>query len=369
MLKVYNFTLMRKTLLYHTHVKLNAKMVPYAGFLMPLQYQGVQIEHLTVRNHLGVFDVSHMGEFIVEGQQARQFLQFVCSNDINKLYKGRAQYNFMPNGQSGVVDDMIVYQLEDSKYLLVVNAANIEKDWNWLDKHKRRFEVKLTDRSVQTSLLAIQGPKALKAMQNLTSVDLSSMKFYHHKSAMFAGINDVLIATTGYTGSGGIEIYFEAKYSTTIWKNILDAGKAYEIQPIGLAARDTLRIEMGFCLYGQELSETISPISSGLGWVAKPETKCIDHQFLTHQKANPPRKKLVGFILKNRGIPRQGNIVIDSEGNSIGHITSGTFSPVLKKGIALGFVDRGIEIGQLVNMKIRNKIIEAEVVKPPFIKR
>ena len=359
---------MQKTKLYESHLGLKAKMIPFAGYLMPLQYQSVATEHLTVRNHLGVFDVSHMGEFMVEGKQARDFLQLVCSNDIDKLYAGRAQYNFFPNGKGGTVDDLIVYQLENFKYLLVVNATNIEKDWHWLNRHAKQFEVQITDISFETTLLAIQGPKALKAMQCLTPLKLDSLRFYHHQKGKFAGVEDVLIAATGYTGSGGIEIYFNNQSAERIWNRVLEAGEKFGIQPIGLAARDTLRLEMGYCLYGNELTDELSPISSGLGWVAKPETKCIDYKFLASQKANSSSKKLVGLELQGRGIPRKDNKVLDLNEKQIGFVTSGTFSPILQKGIALGIVDSSIQFEDSVNILVRDKPSKAKVVKPPFIK-
>ncbi|MCY4161437.1 MAG: glycine cleavage system aminomethyltransferase GcvT [Flavobacteriaceae bacterium] len=360
---------MQKTKLYETHLKLEAKMVPFAGYFMPIQYQSATVEHLTVRQHLGVFDVSHMGEFIVEGKQAKDFLQWVCSNDITKLYVGRAQYNFFPNGKGGVVDDLIVYQLDHLKYLLVVNAANIEKDWQWLQQQAHTYDVQLTDISSQTSLLAIQGPQAIQAMQSLTSVDLTALKFYHHQKGRFAGIEDVLIATTGYTGSGGIEIYFNNESAPHIWNRVLEAGQVFGIQPIGLAARDTLRLEMGFCLYGHELKDELSPISSGLGWVTKPETKCIDHEFLANQKSHPPNKKLVGLELQDRGIPRKDQEIFDLKEHPIGYVTSGTFSPTLKKGIALAIINSSIQLGDPVFIQVRHKLLKAVVVKPPFINR
>ncbi len=358
---------MQKTELYENHIRLKAKMGPFAGYLMPLQYQSATLEHFTVRNHLGVFDVSHMGEFIVEGIQSKQFLQLVCSNDIDNLYIGKAQYNFFPNGKGGTVDDLIVYQLEEFKFLLVVNAANIEKDWHWLYQHIKPFDVQLTDISSQTSLLAIQGPKALEAMQLLTSVDLSALKFYHHQTGTFAETENVLIATTGYTGSGGIEIYFNTKTAEHIWNRVLEVGKAFGIQPIGLVARDTLRLEMGYCLYGNELTDDRSPISSRLGWVSKPKTKCIDHEFLAKQKAKPSNKKLVGLVLEDRGVPRKDQKIFDLNNLPIGFITSGTFSPILQKGIALGMIDRLISFDDDVFILVRHKLLKAKVVKPPFI--
>lgn len=358
---------MQKTSFHQKHVNLNARIQEFAGFFMPINYQSVQKEHMTVRTNLGVFDVSHMGEFIVEGKNASDFLQYVCSNDISKMYPGRAQYNYFPNGKSGIVDDLIVYQLDFQKYLLVVNASNIEKDWLWINKHASKFDVVLKNTSSQTSLLAIQGPLALSAMQSLTTLNLSGLRFYHHFTGEFAGCPEVIIATTGYTGSGGIEIYFPNKYAETIWDEVLSAGKSYDIEPIGLAARDTLRLEMGYCLYGNELSETTSPIAAGLGWVTKPYTKCINHEFLAIEKSKKSEQKLLGLVLEGRGIPRKGYKVLSFHGEPIGRITSGTISPILGKGIGLAYLDKEITIGDLVGVSVRNKVLQAKVVKPPFI--
>lgn len=358
---------MQRTALYQKHIDLNARMQEFAGFLMPINYQSIQKEHITVRNNLGVFDVSHMGEFIIEGRDATDFLQYVCSNNISNMYPGRAQYNYFPNGKSGIVDDLIVYQLDFQKYLLVVNAANIEKDWLWVNKHASKFDVDLKNISNRTGLLAIQGPLALSAMQILTTLNLSDLRFYHHFTVEFAGCPEVIVATTGYTGSGGIEIYFPNEYAEIIWDEVLSAGKSYGIKPIGLAARDTLRLEMGYCLYGNELSETTSPIAAGLGWVTKPNTKCINHEFLSIEKSKPSEQKLLGLVLKDRGIPRKGYKVQSLQGEPIGTITSGAMSPVLGKGIGLAYLDREIEIGDLVGVLVRNKTLQAEVVKPPFV--
>ncbi len=360
---------MKKTTLYNTHIDWNAKMTSFGGYQMPVQYSGVTKEHLAVREKLGIFDVSHMGEFYVSGPSAFDLLQFVCSNDISKIAVGKAQYNYFPNEKGGVVDDLIVYRLDTEHYLLVVNAANIEKDWEWINTHNVNFNAQIKDRSEQTALLAIQGPKALEAMQQLTEFPLDSLEFYAHTTAIFAGCKEVLIATTGYTGAGGIEIYFPAADAPLIWNKVLQAGESYGILPAGLAARDTLRTEMGYCLYGNEIDDITSPIAAGLGWVTKPETGFFNSEMLAKQKTEGTENKLIGFKMVERGIPRSGYSIVNSNGEPIGRVTSGTQSPCLSKGIGLGYVKAehatpGSELGVL----IREKHCSALVVKPPFLK-
>jgi len=359
---------MKKTAFYDIHLNLGAKMTAFAGYEMPVQYTGVTKEHLAVRDSVGVFDVSHMGEFIVEGKGAQAFLQYVCSNDISKLTPGKAQYNFLPNGKGGVVDDLIVYQLDENRYLLVVNAGNIQKDWDWLHQHSKNFEITLEDQSDTTSLLAIQGPHALKAMQSLTDISLNTLPFYGHATGTFANYPNVLVATTGYTGAGGIEIYFPKKNSTAIWNAVMESGKDFGIVPVGLAARDTLRLEMGYCLYGNELNDTTSPIAAGLGWVAKPETECIDAETLQIDKREGTRQKLVGFIVQERGIPRKDYAIKDMADRLVGYVTSGTQSPSLSKGIGLAYVDTQVlSQNTALFVSIRNKNLPIDIVKTPFI--
>lgn len=358
---------MKKTHLNEQHHALGAKMVPFGGFEMPVSYSSIKEEHHCVREKLGVFDVSHMGEFFVEGPSALALLQRACSNDISKLVPGKAQYNYFPNKQGGIVDDLIVYQLAEESYLLVVNASNIEKDWAWISALNKDFNATLRNASDDYALLAIQGPKAIEAMQSLTDVDLAALPFYAHTTANFAGLKDILMATTGYTGSGGLEIYCKNTVVEDLWKAVFKAGEAYGIQPIGLAARDTLRLEMGYCLYGNEIDDTTSPIAAGLGWVTRPATNFVNAESIGQQKIDGCQEKLVGFELIDRGIPRTGHIILNDEGKSIGRVTSGTQSPSLNKAIGLGYVplDKA-EPGSEIQLQIRNKVIAAKVVKLPF---
>lgn len=356
---------MKKTPLYNEHLKLGAKIVPFAGFEMPVQYEGVTKEHLSVRNEFGVFDVSHMGEFKISELDALAFLQRVCSNDITKLKPGKSQYNFFPNETGGVIDDLIVYQLSPNDYMLVVNAANIEKDWKWLEQQKKGFDVQLEDLSDKTILLAVQGPKAIESLQSLTDVSLKEIAYYSHQQGTFADCESVVIANTGYTGSGGVELYFDKKYASTIWNEILTIGA----KPIGLAARDTLRLEMGYCLYGNELNDNSSPIAAGLGWVTKPETHCIGASILQNQKENGTPQKLVGLQLLERGIPRSEYEVFDLTEKPIGKITSGTQSPSLQCGIGLAYIEKeNAKVDHNVLIKIRTKFVSAKIVNPPFLK-
>ncbi len=359
---------MKNTALTHVHEKLGAKMVPFAGYNMPVSYEGVNAEHETVRKGVGVFDVSHMGEFLISGPKAMELIQKISSNDVSKIVTGQAQYCYMPNDKGGIVDDLIVYKLEDEKYLLVVNASNIDKDWEWISKHNTAGAT-LRNLSDDYSLLAIQGPKAIEAMQPLTSEDLSAIKFYHFKVADFAGIDNVIISATGYTGSGGFEIYCKNDEVEQIWNKVFEAGEKFGIKPIGLAARDTLRLEMGFCLYGNDIDETTSPLEAGLGWITKFNKDFINSEALKQEKAAGIKNKLVGFELNDRGIPRHGYEIMDKDKNKIGVVTSGTMAPSLNKGIGLGYVSIDHSApGTGIFIQIRNKPVAATVVKTPFYK-
>ena len=359
---------MKNTALSHIHEQLGAKMVPFAGYNMPVSYEGVNAEHETVRKSVGVFDVSHMGEFLITGPNALDLLQKVCSNDISKIVDGQAQYNCMPNETGGIVDDLIVYKFEDGKYLLVVNASNIDKDWEWISKHNT-MGAEMRNLSDDYSLLAIQGPKAVEAMQSLTSEDLSAIKFYHFKVADFAGIAHVIISATGYTGSGGFEIYCKNSEVEQVWNKVMEAGKNFGIRPIGLAARDTLRLEMGFCLYGNDINDTTSPLEAGLGWITKFTKDFINSENLKKQKEEGVKRKLIGFELKERGIPRHDYEIVDKDGKNIGIVTSGTMAPSLNKGIGLGYVTtENSAPGSEIFIQIRNKPVAATVVKTPFYK-
>ena len=360
---------MKDTALSAIHAALGAKMVPFAGYNMPVSYQGINIEHQTVREKVGVFDVSHMGEFFVTGPNALSLIQRVCSNDASKLEDGQAQYSCFPNEDGGVVDDLIVYRIAAEKWLLVVNASNIDKDWAWINAHNT-MEASLENSSDHYSLLAIQGPKAIQAMQSLTQENLSAIKFYTFKMNTFAGVENVIISATGYTGSGGFEIYCKNTQVAKIWTKVLEAGADWGIQPIGLAARDTLRLEMGYCLYGNDIDDTTSPLEAGLGWITKFNKDFINSESLKKQKEIGVSKTLVGFELSQRGIPRQGYAIVDAQGNSIGRVTSGTMSPSMGKGIGLGYVPVALkEVGSQIHIQIRNKIVPAMVVKLPFYKK
>mgnify|MGYP006089556713 FL=1 len=360
---------MKDTALSAIHAALGAKMVPFAGYNMPVSYQGINLEHQTVREKVGVFDVSHMGEFFVTGPNALSLIQRVCSNDASKLEDGEAQYSCFPNQDGGVVDDLIVYRIAAEKWLLVVNASNIDKDWAWINAHNT-MEASLENSSDHYSLLAIQGPKAIQAMQSLTQENLSAIKFYTFKINTFAGVENVIISATGYTGSGGFEIYCKNTQVAKIWTKVLEAGANWGIQPIGLAARDTLRLEMGYCLYGNDIDDTTSPLEAGLGWITKFNKDFINSESLKKQKEIGVSKTLVGFELSQRGIPRQGYAIVDAQGNSIGRVTSGTMSPSMGKGIGLGYVPMALkEVGSQIHIQIRNKIVPAIVVKLPFYKK
>ena len=335
---------------------------------MPIQYDSLIEEHITVRKNLGVFDVSHMGEFRITGSNAIDLLQYICSNDISKIPVGKAQYNYFPNETGGIVDDLIIYRLDDNDYMLVVNASNIKKDWEHIRKNNELFGAKIKDDSDQIALLSIQGPKALQAMQSLTNYNLNSLPYYGHTFASFAGFQNTIIATTGYTGAGGLEIYFKSEQAEKIWDSVFEAGSSLGIKPIGLGARDSLRTEMGYCLYGNEIDETISPIAAGLGWISKPETKCINFENIHRQKSNGTEDKLIGFIVDGRAIPRNGYNLVDKYNNKIGRVTSGTSSPVLEKAIGLGYIKTSFSSPQTkIGVIIRDKFWSAKVVKTPFI--
>lgn len=359
---------MKNTALTDTHIALNAKMVPFAGFNMPVQYSGINMEHEAVRSSVGVFDVSHMGEFILKGEQALDLIQKVTSNDASKLYDGKIQYSCLPNETGGIVDDLLVYRIDDKTYMLVVNASNIEKDWNWISKYND-FGVEMKDISDRTSLLAVQGPLASKTLQGLTDIDLSSMDYYTFKKGTLAGIDNVLISATGYTGAGGFELYFDNKDARHIWEAIFKAGEPYGIQPIGLGARDTLRLEMGFCLYGNDIDDTTSPLEAGLGWITKFTKDFVNSANLLDQKKTGVNRNLVGFEMTERGIARHDYEIVDSYNKVIGKVTSGTQSPSLQKAIGLGYVDTAhAKPGSEIWIRIRDNKVKAEVVKPPFIK-
>ena len=359
---------MKNTALTDTHISLGAKMVPFAGYNMPVQYEGVTIEHHTVRNAVGVFDVSHMGEFLIEGPYALDLIQKVSSNDASKLSIGKAQYSCLPNDDGGIVDDLIIYRIKENTYLLVVNASNIEKDWNWI-LSKNDIGAEMRNLSDDYSLLAIQGPKAVEAMQSLSSHDLSAIPFYSFIVGDFAGIDHVIISATGYTGSGGFEIYCKNTEVQQIWNAVLEAGANYGIKPIGLAARDTLRLEMGYCLYGNDINDHTSPIEAGLSWICKFNKTFTNSEALQAEKERTPERKLVAFTLDERSIPRHRYDIVDNNGKTIGQVTSGTMSPSLGLGIGLGYVPKIFaSIGSQIHIQIRKKAIPATVVKLPFYK-
>ncbi len=362
---------MKATAFTHFHEKLGAKMVPFAGYNMPVEFSGVNDEHVTVRNGVGVFDVSHMGEFWVKGPKAFQLVQRVTSNDVAKLSPGKIQYSCFPNGEGGIVDDILVYHYEPEKYLLVVNASNIDKDWAWINKQNETIGAELENASDKIAQLAVQGPKAVQALQSLTDVDISDIKYYTFVTARFAGVDNVIISATGYTGAGGFEIYMYNNDAEKIYTAIFEAGKEVGIKSIGLAARDTLRLEKGFCLYGNDINDTTSPIEAGLGWITKfvDGNNFIDRERLEKQKKEGTARKLCGFEMVDRGIPRQHYEIVDSEDNIIGEVTSGTMSPMLKTGIGMAYLKSECsKVGTEIFVKIRNKALKAEVVNLPFYK-
>ncbi len=360
---------MKNTALTHVHEALGAKIVPFAGYNMPVSYEGINIEHETVRNSVGVFDVSHMGEFLVEGDNALALIQKVTSNDASKLAIGDAQYSCFPNEDGGIVDDLICYRIKENQYLLVVNASNIDKDWDWISKYNADFGADLKNISDDYSLLAIQGPKAIEAMQSLTSVNLSEIPFYKFKVGDFAGVEHAIISATGYTGSGGFEIYVKNEEVESVWNKVFEAGADFGIKPIGLAARDTLRLEMGYCLYGNDINDTTSPIEAGLGWITKFTKDFVNSENLKAQKENGVMRKLVAFELTERGIPRHDYEIVDAEGTVIGIVTSGTMSPSLGKGIGMGYVTKeNSKLETEIFIQVRKKAIPAKVVRLPFYK-
>lgn len=360
---------MKNTAITQKHIELGAKMVPFAGFNMPVSYSGLNDEHLTVRNSVGIFDVSHMGEFMLKGDRALDLIQRVTSNDASKLTDKKVQYTCMPNDKGGIVDDLLVYQWDRNEYYLVVNASNIEKDWNWIQKHNT-FGVEMKNMSDDLSLFAVQGPNAVKTLQKLTDINLSQMEYYSFDAGKMAGCDDVIISNTGYTGAGGFEIYVWNKDAAKMWDAIMEAGKEFGIKPIGLGARDTLRLEMGFCLYGNDIDDTTSPIEAGLGWITKFTKEFTNSKALKEQKEKGVSKKLVGFEMIERGIPRHDYEIVDAGGNNIGKVTSGTQSPSLNKGIGMGYVKTEFSaVGSDIFIKIRDKALKAKVVKVPFLKK
>lgn len=354
--------------LHDLHEKLGAKMVPFAGFMMPVRYSSDLEEHHCVRNGVGVFDVSHMGEFIIKGPKALELIQRVSANDASVLFDGKIQYSYLPNEQGGAVDDLLVYRIDAEEYFLVVNASNIEKDWNWIQSHNTE-DVTMINVSDDICLFAVQGPKAAEALQKLTAVDLSAMDYYTFQKSTFAGLPDIIISATGYTGAGGFELYIPKAMALHAWHHIFEAGKDFGIKPIGLGARDTLRLEMGYCLYGNDIDDTSSPLEAGLGWVTKFTKPFINSEALLQQKQTGLSRKLVGFEMIDRGIPRGHYELCDAEGNVIGHVTSGTQSPTLSKGIGLGYVPTTYsKPGSEIFVKVREKLLKAQVVKLPFVK-
>ena len=361
-------TELKNVALVNTHISLGAKMVPFAGYVMPVSYSGLNDEHITVRNAMGVFDVSHMGEFILKGENALDLIQRVTSNDASVLVDGKIQYSCLPNDKGGIVDDLLVYRIDKKTYMLVVNASNIDKDWNWISKYNTK-NVEMHNISEKTSLLAVQGPKAILALQKLTDINLSEIPYYAFKKGTFNGIENVVVSNTGYTGAGGFEVYFENEVADKMWKAIFEAGAEYGIKPIGLGARDTLRLEMGFCLYGNDIVDTTSPIEAGLGWITKFTKEFTNKAALLEQKEKGVSKKLVGFEMVDRGIPRHDYPIADAAGNIIGKVTSGTQSPSLNKAIGMGYVPTAFsKTDSEIFIIIRDKAIKAKVVKIPFYK-
>ncbi len=358
----------RNTALSHRHIALGAKMVPFAGYNMPVQYEGVNAEHETVRNGVGVFDVSHMGEFILRGPNALALIQKFSSNDASVLFDGKVQYSCMPNGKGGIVDDLLIYRINENEYFLVVNASNIEKDWNWISS-LNDLGVEMENVSDSYSLLAVQGPQAASALASLTELKLSEMVYYTFQFGRFAGIENVLVSTTGYTGSGGFEIYVKNEDAEKVWDAVFQAGKSHGIKPIGLAARDTLRLEMGFCLYGNDIDDTTSPLEAGLSWITKFTKDFTDSEFLQNQKKTGIQRKLVAFEMVDRGIPRHDYLIKDSLNNVIGKVTSGTMSPSLQLAIGMGYVKTEFSsVETEIFIEIRDKSLKAKVVALPFYK-
>jgi aminomethyltransferase len=370
---IENSIQMKNTAFTKFHLEAGAKMVPFAGYNMPVEYFGITAEHIAVREKVGVFDVSHMGEFWVTGTSSLKFLQYITSNDVSALVDGKIQYSCFPNGNGGIVDDLLVYRYNAEKYLLVVNAANIEKDWNWCVKNSILFGLKvgkdLINASDDIAQLAVQGPFALKAMQKLTEIPVEDMEYYTFKVLEFAGISDVIFSTTGYTGAGGCEIYVRNADGPKLWRAVFEAGKEFDILPVGLGARDTLRLEMGFCLYGNDINDQTSPVEAGLGWITKftAEKDFIDKALLLKQKDQGVEKRLKGFVMTDRGIPRQHYEVVNADGELIGEVTSGTMSPMMKQGIGMAYLNKGYwKPDTEIFIRIRNKDIKARIVNMPI---
>jgi aminomethyltransferase len=360
---------LKKIPLHNLHEKLGAKMVPFAGYVMPVRYSSDIEEHMTVRKGVGVFDVSHMGEFKIEGPQALDLIQRVTSNDASKLVDGQAQYTCLPNEQGGIVDDLIVYKIKDNDYLVVVNASNIEKDWNWISRFNTKGAI-MKNVSDDICLFAVQGPKAAGVVQQLTKADLGTIKYYHFTIGELAGVPGVIISNTGYTGAGGFEIYVNSASAEKVWNALFEAGKKDDIKPIGLGARDTLRLEMGFCLYGNDIDDTTSPLEAGLGWITKFTKDFTNAGSLKQQKETGVQRKLIGFKMVDKGIPRHDYAIKDAQGSTIGKVTSGTQSPMLNIGIGLGYVDAAFSApGTDVFIEVRGKLLKAQVSKVPFIEK
>ena len=361
---------MKNTPFTDKHIALGAKMAEFAGYNMPISYTGINDEHHAVRKNAGVFDVSHMGEFILKGEHALDLIQRVTSNDASKLTAGKAQYSCLPNNEGGIVDDLLIYCIEENKvYMIVVNASNIEKDWNWIQKHNTN-NAEMHNISDDTCLLAIQGPNATRILQALTEMDIMNLKYYTFVKGKFDGVDNVLISATGYTGAGGVEIYFENKNGNAekIWNSIFEKGGPQGLKPIGLAARDTLRLEMGYCLYGNDIDDTTSPLEAGLGWITKFTKDFTAKEILQKQKEAGVGRKLVGFEMIDKGIPRHGYEIKDNTGAQIGYVTSGTQSPSLNKAIGMGYVSKGhSDIDHPIYIKVRDKLLQAKVVKIPFV--
>ena len=358
---------MKQLVLKHKHEALGAKMVPFAGFNMPVTYEGVNAEHETVRKGVGIFDVSHMGEFLITGEGALSLIQAITSNDASKLTDGKIQYSCMPNNEGGIVDDLLVYRVSEIEYMLVVNASNIEKDWNWITQHNT-FGADMRNISDDYCLFAVQGPKAKEALQDLTPTILSAMDYYTFTIDRFAGVEDVIISATGYTGAGGFEIYVHNNDAEKVFDAIMKKGEKYGIKPIGLAARDTLRLEMGYCLYGNDINDTTSPIEAGLSWITKFTKSFVNSEGLKAQKERGVSKKLIGFELIDRGVPRHDYRIVDANGNEIGVVTSGTMSPTLKKAIGMGYVAKDFSaLNSEIYVQVREKNLKAKVVPIPFL--
>lgn len=361
--------MIKNTPLTDTHTALGAKMAEFAGYNMPISYAGIKEEHHCVRNAVGMFDVSHMGEFILEGEKSLDLIQKLTSNDASKLENGQAQYSCLPNDKGGIVDDLLVYKIEENKYMLVVNASNIEKDWNWISSHND-LGVEMTNVSDNMSLLAVQGPKAQDCLQKLTTKNLSEIPYYHFAFGDFAGCQNIILSNTGYTGAGGFELYIPNESAVDVWNKIMEAGGDFGIQPIGLGARDTLRLEMGFCLYGNDIDDTTNPIEAGLGWITKFTKSFVGDSFAKELKENGAKRKLVGIQMIDRGIPRHGYEIVDSENNVIGIVTSGSQTPALDYAIGMAYIDVPHQkLDTEVFVKIRDNAVRAKVVKMPFYQK